>query len=46
MWFSIHWVWLKSDATLAQFWWWALNQTAHSHEFSPVSSRGSQVAQV
>ena len=25
---------------------WALNQTAHSHEFSPVSSLGSQVAQM
>ena len=31
---------------LGQFWWWALNQTVHSHEFSPVSSLGSQVAQM
>ena len=44
MWFSIHWAWLKSDGVLVQSWWWALNQTAHSHECSPASSLGSQVA--
>ena len=46
MWFRIHWAWLKSDGTLVQSWWWALNQMAHSHEFSLVSSLGSQVAQM
>ena len=45
-WFSIHWAWLKSDCVVVQFWWRALNQTAHSHEFSPVSSLGSQEAQM
>lgn len=37
---------LKSDVTFAQSWWCALNQMAHSQEFSPVSRRGSQVAQM
>ena len=31
---------------LAWYEWWALNRMAHSQEFSPVSSLGSQVAQM
>ena len=36
-----HSAWLKFDGVLVQSWYCALNQTAHSHEFSSVSSLGS-----
>ena len=46
MWLVSHSAWLKSEGGLAQFWWFALNQVAHSQLRLPVSRRGSQVAQM
>ena len=46
MWSRSHLVWSKSDGGRSQLWWWALNQMAYLQEFSPVISRGSQVAQM
>ena len=46
VWSSIHLAWSKSLGSLAQFSWWALNHAAHSQEFSPVSRRGREVAQI
>ena len=46
VWFSLHSAWLNSDVVLVQSWWRALNQMAHSHEFSPVSNLGNQEAQM
>ena len=36
----------EAGGPLVRSWWWALNQMAHSQEFSPVSNLGSQVVQM